>query len=259
MKMIEEEFQTANVGGLHTACLTRKQLVNHIINKVRMFRTGPANRAFVISSSNGHSVSLYNSDSHTKELMDNADLLHADGQSIVSLSKRFSENTIPERSATTDMFTDIPEYCSDTVNHYLFGGKSEIVAKCADIMPARFSNFKLSGYQDGYFEEKEIDNIISAINSAAPDILWIGLGKPREQEFVYQYRERLKVPVIITCGGCFNYVTGDYKRAPMFMQKLGLEWLHRALTEPRKLLWRYFTTNPHAVYCAFKHRDRSHK
>lgn len=255
--MIEEGFKTANVGGLNTACLTRKQLVTVIINKIDHFRTTNSKKSYVISSSNGHSVSLYNSNSHIRKLIDDADLLHADGQSIVTLSKRFSENTILERSATTDMFTDVSEYYQENVKHYLFGGNHEIVAKCAQIMPVRFPNFLISGYQDGFFENSQIHNIIDSINRAAPDILWIGLGKPREQEFVYKYRNLLNVPVIITCGGCFNYITGDYKRAPKLMQKIGLEWFHRALTEPKKLLWRYLTTNPHAVYCAYKHHRKN--
>jgi N-acetylglucosaminyldiphosphoundecaprenol N-acetyl-beta-D-mannosaminyltransferase len=90
------------------------------------------------------------------------------------------------------------------------------------------------------------------------DILWVGLGKPKEQTFVIRNKLLIKVPVIITCGGCYNFVTGDYKRAPLLFQKLGLEWLHRAVTEPRKLLWRYLTTNPHAIYCAIKYRHRNY-
>jgi exopolysaccharide biosynthesis WecB/TagA/CpsF family protein len=63
--------------------------------------------------------------------------------------------------------------------------------------------------------------------------------------------------VIITCGGCYNYITGEYKRAPKWMQDYGFEWLHRMLTQPKKLFWRYLTTNPHAIYCILKHKSAS--
>jgi exopolysaccharide biosynthesis WecB/TagA/CpsF family protein len=255
--MTHSDYKLANVGGLQTACLTRHALVELISEKINLFKQSDAPRSFVISSSNGHSVSLYNRDDRTKTLLDDADLLHADGQSIVSMSKWASTNTIPERSATTDLFTDIPEYYSSSVRHYLLGGKLSSVSGCANIMAERYPNYSIAGYQDGYFDENATTKIIDEINKSCPDILWVGLGKPKEQEFVYKYRNELQVPVIITCGGCFNYVTSEYKRAPIWMQNIGAEWLHRALTEPRKLLWRYLTTNPHAVYCAFKHSRKN--
>lgn len=250
----EQEIQVANVGGLNTACLDRRELVNLICNKIESFDEGI--REYVISSTNGHSVSLYNRESRTKELIDDVDLLHADGQSIVTMSKYFSKYKIPERSATTDMFTDIPQLSERHVKHFLLGGKRDTVEKCAEIMSDRYNNFCVGGTIDGYFEDTETDKIIELINNSHSDILWVGLGKPKEQEFVFKYRAQLKVPVIITCGGCFNYVTGEYKRAPQWMQKLGLEWLHRACTEPKKLLVRYLTTNPHAIYCGIKNFNK---
>lgn len=90
--------------------------------------------------------------------------------------------------------------------------------------------------------------LIDQINRAAPDVLWVGMGVPYEQEFVAKVRERLEARWIITCGGCFNYVTGAYPRAPAVMQKFGLEWLFRVLHDPRRLLWRYIATNPHAIW-----------
>jgi len=67
-------------------------------------------------------------------------------------------------------------------------------------------------------------------------------------------RHRIKAGWIVTCGGLFNYITGDYPRAPMWMQKSGLEWLHRMATRPKELAWRYITTNPHALWLIWKHR-----
>ena len=76
--------------------------------------------------------------------------------------------------------------------------------------------------------------------------MWVGLGKPKEQLFCLRNRSALHATWAITCGGCFSFVTGDYRRAPRWMQHAGIEWLFRAMTNP-KLLWRYATTNPHAA------------
>jgi exopolysaccharide biosynthesis WecB/TagA/CpsF family protein len=207
-----------------------------------------------IYSANGHSISIANLDPEMKVILNNADILHADGQSVVSFSRQFSDNPIPERSATTDTIHDVPTMSNKVVSHFLLGAKEETISKCSEIMQQKYSNFKIAGYRNGYFSKDEEAEVIEMINASNADILWVGLGKPKEQEFIHNLRSQIQVPVIISCGGCYNFVTGEYSRAPEWMQKLGIEWLHRAFTQPKKLLWRYLTTNPHAIYCVLKHR-----
>lgn len=251
------DIQFTSIGGLNTACIGRQELVDLMAQRVRDYHDESSpffHQSLSIYSTNGHSISIANRDPEMAFILNNADILHADGQSVVSLSRYFADKPIPERSATTDTIHDIAQLCSHTFSHYLLGGKAEIVSKCAATLSARYSNFKVAGHQDGYFSQESVDSVLTNINESKSDILWVGLGKPKEQQFIYQHLSDLKVPVIISCGGCFNFVTGDYKRAPNWMQVIGLEWLHRALSEPRKLLWRYLTTNPHAIYCVLKHR-----
>ena len=256
MKM--EEVVFTNVGGLKTACLSRKQLVDLIVERVNEYAKSDANLPpLTIFDSNGQGISIANSDPEFMRLLESADIIHADGQSVVAFSNWFTSTPIPERTATTDTIHDIPQLAASRVNHYLLGGQQSIVEKCADILQQRYSNFGIAGTHHGYFNESTEAEVIAAINAANADVLWVGLGKPKEQEFVVRNKEKLNVPVIITCGGCYNYITGDYKRAPEFMQRTGFEWLHRALTEPRKFLWRYVTTNPHSIYCAWKHRNKA--
>jgi exopolysaccharide biosynthesis WecB/TagA/CpsF family protein len=206
-----------------------------------------------IFSANGHSISIANSDKEMGRLLNSADILHADGQSVVSFSRRFGENLIPERSATTDTIHDYPLNITSSTRHYLLGAKQSTIEKCANIMSQNYKNFLIAGTRDGYFDLEENQVVVAGINKTKPDILWVGLGKPKEQEFINELKSNIDVPVIISCGGCYNFVTGEYKRAPEIMQKLGLEWLHRMATEPKKLFWRYLTTNPHAIYCVIKH------
>jgi|TARA_R110002060_G_C2101712_1_gene97696 exopolysaccharide biosynthesis WecB/TagA/CpsF family protein len=249
-----EEVVKTNVGGLITACVDRKQLVDLMVCRVLDTRAGDIKSPLVIFSSNGHSISIANSDPEMGRMLNEADILHADGQSVVSFSRWFSEKEIPERSATTDTIHDVPMMSSETVKHFLLGANQATIEKCGTILSQKYTNFDVVGTQHGYFSEADEDEIVAKINASGCEVLWVGLGKPKEQLFILRNKSKLTVPVIISCGGCYNFVTGDYKRAPAIFQKLGLEWLHRAMTEPKKLLWRYITTNPHAIYCVIKHR-----
>lgn len=247
------EIKTVNVGGIQTACINRFDLAQFI--------GGYANqkaddiKPVLIFSANGHSVSEANTDPEYMKIMNTADLVHADGQSIVKFSRWVAgENGIPERTATTDMIHDVPNMYEGNVKHFLLGGKKSIVEKSAEIMSDKYKNFDVVGTQDGYFTLNEEQDVINNINNSGCQVLWVGLGKPKEQEFCIRNRDKLNVPVIISCGGCYNFITGDYARAPQWMQDRGLEWVHRVLTRPKQLFWRYLTTNPHAIYCVLKHK-----
>ena len=88
-------------------------------------------------------------------------------------------------------------------------------------------------------------------------MIWVGLGVPFEQAFAVRNKRRLKGGWLVTAGGCFNFVAGDYTRAPQWMQHAGLEWLYRLSREPRRLFWRYAVTNPHAIYLMLTRSGRS--
>lgn len=250
------EIQTTNIGGIETACVDRKGLAQLIGQQCLQ---PPPQSSLVIFDCNGHAISIVNNDPKAMELLHTADLIHADGQSIILFSKWTSGPVIPERTATTDMIHDIPEYFDKVLKHFLLGGKEDIVSKAANIYQKKHPNVEIAGYHHGYFEETFEDELCEIINQSNTDILWVGLGKPKEQEFCVRNKDKLNVSVIITCGGCYNYITGDYARAPLWMQNIGLEWLHRMATMPKQLFFRYLTTNPHAIYCVLINEFRSPK
>ena len=248
----EAQYPHINIGGVKTACIGRSELVSIIVNRVKM--RAKSLLPMVIFDSNGHAISLANSEPGFMHCLNQADLIHADGQSVVSFSHWLKGESIPERTATTDTIHDIPTRDETNLKHFLLGGEAQNVEACAKILDEKYPNFLIAGTHHGYFDKQDCDRLIDQINATQADVLWVGLGKPVEQYWIVQNKHRLNVPVIISCGGCFNYVTGDYQRAPVWMQNWGIEWLHRMLSEPRKLFWRYLTTNPHAIYCVLKHK-----
>ncbi len=108
------------------------------------------------------------------------------------------------------------------------------------------------GHCHGYLRGNALRRKVDEINALAPDYLWVALGVPYEQVFVELFTPLLSnVGVIKTSGGLFNFLSGSRARAPKWMQAIGLEWVWRIWLEPRRLFWRYLTTNPHALYLLF--------
>lgn len=251
---IDHEGAVANVGGVGVSTLSLDALI------AKMLVEAPLRRSLgqppqLIFDCNGQGLSMNASDPVFRANLMQADLIHADGQIIVAASRWFGGPHIADRSSTTDMFTDSLTRAAEAgVSYYLLGGEEKVNAQCARDILSMAPGLQVAGRRNGFWKPDEEDAVIDAINAAAPDVLWVGTGKPREQAFCVRNRDRIKAGWIVTCGGLFNYITGDYPRAPLWMQKSGFEWLHRMATRPRELAWRYITTNPHALWLIWKRR-----
>ncbi|QLC22454.1 WecB/TagA/CpsF family glycosyltransferase [Parasphingopyxis sp. CP4] len=213
-------------------------------------------RTRLVFDANGHGLSLAGRDKEFRNALGEADIVHADGGFLIPASRWFAGAPITERSATTDLFHDFARRAeTEDLSFYLLGGTEEVNEQCAARMGELYPCLNIVGRRHGYFEPPEEADIVAAIADAAPDILWIGLGKPKEQFFAVRHRDALNATWAVTCGGCYNYVTGHYRRAPKWMQRMHLEWLHRALTNP-SLIGRYLTSSPHALWLIVRRRDR---
>jgi exopolysaccharide biosynthesis WecB/TagA/CpsF family protein len=204
----------------------------------------------VFTSANGQVLSLCARYSAIRDLFLAADLIHADGMPLVFASRLFSATPLPERVATTDLFHDVARLAQRRrARFFLLGATSSVVEEATHRIRAHYPDLELAGTRCGYLRRRgEDDRIVDEINDARPDILWLGLGAPLEQEFAVRHRDRLRgVGLIKTSGGLFDFLSGKNSRAPGWMQLAGLEWAHRAYLEPRRLAWRYLLTNPHAA------------
>lgn len=129
---------------------------------------------------------------------------------------------------------------------FLLGAAEGVAAKAAENLQNKYHGLKIAGtYSPSFgFEEKEdeINKIIKMINETKPDVLAVGLGSPKQEKFIYKYKDQLNVPVSLAIGASIDFEAGNKKRAPRFMQKAGLEWLYRLCKEPRRMFMRNLTS-----------------
>jgi N-acetylglucosaminyldiphosphoundecaprenol N-acetyl-beta-D-mannosaminyltransferase len=245
-----------SLGGLRLAVLDLEQTANFMSEMVLPGRR--IGRPLYITSANGEVLSRCSTEPRTERLFRSADLINADGQPLVTFSRLISGLSLPERVATTDLFDVVAEKAAASgQTFYMFGAdEAENEAAVANVRK-RHPKLRIVGHCHGYLSGDELRAKVDEINALAPDYLWVALGVPYEQAFVAEFMPRLgNVGVIKTSGGLFNFLSGSRRRAPQWMQDIGLEWAWRIWLEPRRLFWRYFTTNPRALYLLF-HRSRT--
>ncbi len=240
---------SVSVGGLPIAVLDRSQSARLMVDAA-IARRGDGRPPAVITSANGQVISMCARDPELRRLFLAADLIHADGTPLVFASRLRCRTPLPERVATTDLFHDVARLAEARgASFYLLGGSANVIEQAVRNVRLTYPRLAIAGYRNGYFKDSEAGQVVAAINNARPDVLWVGMGAPAEQQFSLRYRASLdNVGVIKTSGGLFDFLSGKNPRAPMWMQTAGLEWLFRLAIEPRRLLLRYLMTNPHALY-----------
>lgn len=172
-----------------------------------------------------------------------ADIVLADGLPIVWLSK-LTGKPLPERVAGIDIMNQLIK-CSSRKNYgiFLLGARQKVVEKVAKIIKTEYPGVRIAGFRNGYFSEEEEKEIAEEIKKSKADILFVAMSSPKKENFLDRWREYMNVPVCHGVGGSFDVITGVTKRAPVWMQKCGLEWFYRILQEPRRMWKRYLVTN----------------
>jgi N-acetylglucosaminyldiphosphoundecaprenol N-acetyl-beta-D-mannosaminyltransferase len=238
------------IGGLPVAVIDRAKSAQLMID-VALNRRNSARPPLIFSSANGQVLSLCARQPWIRDLFLDADLIHADGMPLVFVSRLFHKTPLPERVCTTDLFHDVAQAAPRRgACFYFLGATKSVMDKATEHVRALYPDLDVVGSDSGYMRRPgDEDRIIERINAAQPDILWLGLGAPAEQEFAMRHRDRLRgVGLIKTSGGLFDYLSGKNARAPGWMRRAGLEWAYRTYLEPRRLAGRYLTTNPHALF-----------
>ena len=134
------------------------------------------------------------------------------------------------------------------VTHFFLGGSEECLHLLVARMRAENPSLNVVGQQHGYFKSEDEGAIVKGIQAAHPDVLWVGLGTPKQQQWISRHRSALRTMIICAVGFAFDVNAGTKKDAPLTIQKLGLTWLFRMLSEPRRLFTRYLRFNSLFLY-----------
>jgi exopolysaccharide biosynthesis WecB/TagA/CpsF family protein len=242
---------TVRIGGFDTAAVTRAALARIMVEDALAARDSPdACLPKVVFSSNGQGISLAARNQEFREAMARADLIHADGMSVVFASRLLAGLALPERVATTDFFHDAAAAAQEVgLRFFMLGGTDrENLAACTAAQRL-YPKLEVVGRYHGYFTASQNTSVCEMVISSGADVLWVALGRPKQEFWSLANRERLRgVAWIKTCGGLYAFLAGTAPRAPLWMQNAGMEWFFRLMHEPSRLALRYLATNPHAIW-----------
>lgn len=178
-----------------------------------------------------------------RQAVGNCHIVLADGQSVVWASRLLRE-PLPERVAGIDLFqvllTEAEQHGSRV---YFLGARSDVLAQMLERVSRNFPGLKVAGARDGYFRPNNEAEVAADIRDSGADLLFVGMSSPKKELFLSRWGEATGASVVHGVGGSFDVLAGLTRRAPLWYQKHGLEWLYRAQQEPVRLGRRYLTTN----------------
>lgn len=208
----------------------------------------------LINTINAFSYDNARKDVLFSEALQKGDVLIPDGISIVKACRFLNAKSQPkERIAGWDLFVYEMEKLNRVGGKVMFLGSSDAVLNLIRQRAAeKYPKIEVDTYSPPYkpvFSDEENEAMISAINHSNPDLLWIGMTAPKQEKWAYTHLDRLDVHCHIgTIGAVFDFFAGTVKRAPERWQRVGLEWLYRLLSEPRRMWRRYFIGNAKFIY-----------
>jgi N-acetylglucosaminyldiphosphoundecaprenol N-acetyl-beta-D-mannosaminyltransferase len=182
-----------------------------------------------------------------------ADLNLADGAPVAWLGRRTGV-TGPVRGA--ELVGEVWRQGGSRLRHYLYGGKEGVADEMAEALQDEVPSSVVAGTETPPFRpltDDDLDGLVDRVRATRANVLWIGLGTPRQDYLVHRLSESLPIP-IVPIGAAFDFWSGAVKEAPKVLHGSGFEWLHRLASEPRRLWRRYLIGNPRFVLSAWRHR-----
>lgn len=200
-----------------------KKLFNRIDNKEKS----------LVVAINPEKLMKAKEDQSLKDLLNRAEFQIPDGIGVI-LASKLNKGNIKSRVTGIDMMDRIVREAARTGKSiFLYGAKPGVAESAAEALKFTYASLQIAGTQDGY--EKDNETVIQKINEAKPDILFVAMGSPRQEEWIEANRDKLYPSLYQGVGGSFDVLAGNVKRAPEFFQKTGLEWFYRLAKEPSRL------------------------
>ncbi|QQG44341.1 MAG: WecB/TagA/CpsF family glycosyltransferase [Candidatus Roizmanbacteria bacterium] len=201
---------------------------------------------------NAYCLLLAQKDETYKNILNKASLIYSGGYGPVFASKILGDPLF-DRTPTPDFINKIFSLAEkEGWSFYFIGAKEESIRKALNKIKKEFPKLKILGYHNGYFNLRKEKNILKNINIKKPTILLVGMGSTTQEKWIYKNLKKLDVHVFWSVGALFDVISGYLPRAPVWMQKIGLEWVYRLKQEPRRLWKRYTIGNIKFIYLVLK-------
>lgn len=214
-----------------------------------------SNKSITLTDINAGKIIQIREDEILKKYVLQSDVIQADGQSVIWASKILG-NPLKERVAGIDLIPEIIQIANKKNKKvYFLGAKNEVVREVARKFKDKYGENIIAGYRDGYFDHDNSSEIANEIVSKDASILLVGMTSPLQEKFLFENKEILqKVNFKMGVGGSFDVIAGKVKRAPVWMQKYGLEWFYRFMQEPKRMWKRYLIGNTKFILLVVKEK-----
>ena len=207
-------------------------------------------RPHQIVTADSSAVVLARKDSELREIINSASLVTPDSIGILWAARRFGR-PLPERVSGVDLAELLCERAVGSGHRvFLLGAAPGIAEKAAEKLKQRHPGLVIAGTHHGYFKQSESEAVIDKVRAARPDLLFVAMGIPLQEKWISRHLEALGVPVAMGVGGTLDVLAGKAKRAPKWIQRMGLEWFYRLASNPRKI--RKCSTLPVFVYLVLR-------
>lgn len=195
-------------------------------------------------------------DIELRRIINECALVNVDGMPVVWASRLLGKG-LKERVAGIDLYEALMRRSAELGwRVFLLGAKEEVVSAVKVIYERRYPGLIVAGYRNGYWQAEEEPRVVEQIKASRPDLLFVAISSPKKEQFLGRYQAEMKVPFAMGVGGTFDVAAGKVKRAPLWMQKSGLEWFYRFLQEPRRMFKRYFIDDVAFLWLLIKESAR---
>lgn len=195
-------------------------------------------------------------DPDLRRIINDCSLVSADGMPVVWASRLLGKG-LKERVAGIDLFEALMKRAAEQGwRVFLLGATQEVVAGVKDLYEKKYPGLTVAGFRNGYWRPDEERGVVEQIKAARADLLFVAISSPKKEQFLGAYQGEMKVPFAMGVGGTFDVAVGKVKRAPLWMQRSGLEWFFRFLQEPRRMFRRYFVDDVAFLWLLVKEGTR---
>lgn len=235
-------MEYSNLLGLNIVCAEQSALLDQVSQWLASFHD--PGKLHTLSYVNAHCLNLAYQDRGYFQALQNFDLIYPDGVGAAWAGRWLTGKKMYKMTGADWLIPFCALAQTNNWRIYILGGKAGVALQAAENLCQQFPQLKIVGTHDGYFTETQLDDILSEIITLSPDVLFVGLGVPKQELWINQWKTGLPVKVIWAVGALFDYAAGREARAPLWMRNHALEWAWRMWVDPVGKWKRYLLGNP---------------